>query len=543
MPKTIRERWGTKLGVILAVSGSAVGLGNFLRFPSQAGMHGPGAFMIPYLVALLVVGIPLVWVEWTLGRFGGQFGHNSGPGIFQAIAPKAGILKYVGVMAIFGPLVIFTYYCYIESWTLGYSLYTIFGQMPQVDAVNEVEKISTFMGQYIGVAEGGNFGITYGLFVLTFLINMSVLYYGLRGGIEKVCNIALPTLFILAVILMVRVLTLSPPEGQSAMATPVNGLGYLWNQDFSRLTDAKIWLAAAGQVFFTLSVGMGVILTYSSYLRNKDDVALSGLTSGTANEFAEVVLAGSIIIPAAFVFFGPDPAHVQEIAGSGSFTLGFVTMPLIFQQIPGGVIFGFIWFFMLFLAGVTSSISIAQPAIAFLENEFNIPRGKAVIMLGALMFVLCQPAIFLLKYGVMDDLDFWAANFIIVLGALIEIFLFGWVFASKRAWKELHKAAKIKVPGFFRIVIKYITPLFLMIILAVWLYQNWFDVILMRTDPAGKPLDPANKPYILGIRIVLLLLFALICFLVYKAWKRHQGKLDISDEQLEQNNLKGGEQK
>ncbi len=536
MAKLVRERWGTKLGVILAVSGSAVGLGNFLRFPNQAGMYGPGAFMIPYLVALIVVGIPLVWVEWTLGRYGGQYGHSSGPGIFQALAPKAKILKYIGVMAIFGPLVIFTYYCYIESWTLGYSIFTIIGEMPEVTHVADADKMSTFLGQYLGLVEGGSFWVTYILFLITFFINMTVIYFGLRGGIEKVCNIAMPTLLILGIVLAIRVLTLPTPPGQEAAATPVNGLGYLWNQDLSKLKDPQIWLAAAGQVFFTLSVGMGVILTYSSYLRNKDDVALSGLTSATANEFAEVVLAGSIIIPAAFVFFGPNPLAVQEIASGGAFNLGFVTMPLIFQQIPGGAIFGFLWFFMLFLAGVTSSISIAQPAVAFLRNEFNLSRGEAVAVLGAVMFILCQPPIWFLKYGVLDDLDFWAANFIIVLGALVEIILFGWVFASKKGWEELHRAANIRVPGIFRIFIKYITPLFLMVLLGVWLYQNWFDVILMRTDPSGAPFNPENRPYVLMIRMFLFALFMLLCALVFIAWRRHKGELDISDEFSDEEN-------
>jgi len=661
MPKLVRERWGTKLGVILAVSGSAVGLGNFLRFPTQATMYGPGVFMIPYLVALIVVGIPLVWVEWTLGRHGGRFGHSAGPGIFQTLAPKLKILKYVGVLAVFGPMVIFTYYCYIESWTLGYSIFSALDRLPKVSTAADTDQMKTFLNHYRGlttgknfgainlddyvtdlddddstiswtyrgnvdllveitdriatisapdddylgseniifiatdpghltsedtvlftvaeednprvldsivakqetggdtlavlvstadppvvsgipdqttvIVKGGNFGLTYGIFLVTFVINMTVLYFGLRGGIEKVCNFALPTLLILAIILAVRVLTLPTPPGQEVTATPLNGLGYLWNQDFSQLGNPKIWLAAAGQVFFTLSVGMGVILTYSSYLRKKDDVALSGLTAATANEFAEVVLAGSIIVPAAFVFFGPAVENIQNIAASGSFDLGFVTMPLIFQQIPGGIIFGFLWFFMLFLAGVTSSISICQPAVAFMKNEFGIKRGYAVLILASIMFILCQPAIWFLKFGVMDDLDFWAANFIIVIGALIEIILFGWIFGSKKGWQELHQSAKIKVPGFFRVVIKYITPLFLIVILGVWMAQNWMNVILMKTDPDGNALASANKPYILMIRLILLALFLFLSAMVYLAYKRRKGRVDISDNTVENENL------
>jgi SNF family Na+-dependent transporter len=541
MPKLIRERWGTKLGVILAVSGSAVGLGNFLRFPSEAGKFGPGAFMIPYLVALILVGIPLVWVEWTLGRYGGQYGHSSGPGIFQSIAPKAKILKYLGVLALFGPLVIFTYYVYLESWTLGFSIFTILGKMPET---TDTATMGKFFQQYLDT-ESGSFYLTYILFIVTFIINMSVLYFGLRGGIEKVCKIALPTLFVLGVVLMIRVLTLPTPPGAPAEATPLNGLAYLWDQDFSKLKDPQIWLAAAGQVFFTLSVGMGVILTYSSYLRKKDDVALSGLTSATANEFAEVILAGSIIVPAAFVFSGTMAGSAQEIAqnvqgiaNAGSFGLGFVTMPLIFHTIPGGAIFGFLWFFMLFLAGVTSSISIGQPTIAFLKNEFSISRGKAVIILSVIMFIFAQPAIWFFKYGVLDDLDFWAANFVIVLGALIEMILFGWVLGAKKGWEALHTGANITVPRIFRFIIKYVTPLFLAVILGIWLYDKWFDVILMKTDPNGEPFDAANQPYILAARLALLALFIFLCVLVYVAWKRHKGRIDISDDFIDQDNLR-----
>jgi SNF family Na+-dependent transporter len=166
----------------------------------------------------------------------------------------------------------------------------------------------------------------------------------------------------------------------------VNGLGFLWNPDFSALRDAKVWLAAAGQVFFTLSVGIGVILTYASYLSKGDDVALSGLSAVFTNEFAEVILGASIIIPAAFIFFGP--AGTQGIAAGGIFNLGFVTMPLIINNLDYGFIFGFIWFFLLFLAGVTSSISLAQPAIAFMEDEFNLSRRKASTIFLIVSFTL-----------------------------------------------------------------------------------------------------------------------------------------------------------
>ena len=216
----------------------------------------------------------------------------------------------------------------------------------------------------------------------------------------------------------------------------------MWNPDWSALKSAKVWLAATGQIFFTLSCGIGVILTYASYLTKQDDVALSGLSAASANEFAEVILGGSIVIPAAFAFFGP--AGAAKIAAGSSFNLGFVTMPLVMEKIAFGNIFGFMWFMLLFLAGVTSSISLAQPAIAFLEDEFNFSKKKACGVFGIVTFVLCQPGIFWLSRGVVDELDFWGGTFCLVLFATIEGVLFAWVFGMEKAWTELHVGSDIK---------------------------------------------------------------------------------------------------
>src|SRR3989338_6345428 len=387
------ERWGSKLGIVLAVAGSAVGLGNFLRFPVQAAQNGGGAFMIPYFISLFLLGIPLMWIEWTAGRFGGGFGHGTAPGIFHTMWEKNRFIKYFGVIGIFGPLVIFIYYTYIESWTLAYSFYSISGRYSGAMTQGAMQ---SFLKGFQGLERNQFFsGMTpaYTFFIITFLANMVVIYYGIKGGIEKLCNIAMPLLFFFGIVIMVRVLTLGAPDSSHPAWNITNGLGFLWNPDFSALKSAKVWLAAAGQIFFTLSVGIGVILTYASYLKKTDDVVLSGLTSVSTNEFAEVILGGSIVIPAAFAFFGPIGA--KEASQSGAFNLGFVTMPLIFQELSCGALFAFMWFALLFLAGITSSVSLAQPAVCFLEDEFNINRKKAVWIFAAASFILCQPAIFL----------------------------------------------------------------------------------------------------------------------------------------------------
>ena len=513
-----RDSWGSRLGIIMAVAGSAVGLGNFLRFPAKAASNGGGAFMIPYFVSLLLLGIPLMWIEWTLGRFGGGFEHGTAPGIFHSIWQKNRFIKYFGVIGIFGPLVIFIYYTYIESWTLAYSFFALLGKYSNL---TDQSSMQTFLRGFQGLEKNQYFNglnVAYLFFLITFILNIWVIYYGIKGGIERLCKWAMPLLFIFALMLMLRVITLGTPDLSRPNWNVANGFGFLWNPDFSALKSAKVWLEAAGQIFFTLSVGIGVILTYASYLSKGNDVVLSGLTAASTNEVAEVILGGSIIIPAAFVFFGPQ--EIQSIARSGVFNLGFVTMPLVLNQLPLAQILGFFWFFLLFLAGITSSISLAQPAVAFLEDEFDINRKKAVFIFAAITFLLCQPAIFWLGKGVVDELDFWGGTFFLVLFATVETILFAWVFGMEKAWDEIHKGADMRVPGIYKFIIKYITPLFLFFILGMWLWQEWLPIIFM------KNISSLNRIFILGTRIGLLSIFLLLAILVKIAWRRKRIKLE-----------------
>jgi len=507
-----RDSWGSRLGIIMAVAGSAVGLGNFLRFPAKVASNGGGAFMIPYLVALLLLGIPLMWIEWTLGRFGGGFEHGTAPGIFHSIRQKNRFIKYFGVIGIFGPLIIFIYYTFIESWTLAYSFFAISGKY---GGLTDQAAMQSFLRGFQGLEHNQYFnglGWAYIFFLVTFILNIGVIYYGIKGGIERLCKWAMPLLFVCGVFLMIRVLTLGAPDPSRPDWNVYNGFGFFWNPDFSALKSAKVWLEAAGQIFFTLSVGIGVILTYASYLSKGDDVVLSGLTASSTNEIAEVILGGSIVIPAAFVFFGP--VDIQSIAKSGVFNLGFVTMPLILNKLPLAAIMGFLWFFLLFLAGITSSVSLAQPAVAFLEDEFNLGRKKAVGIFCIAAFILCQPAIFFLKNGVVDELDFWGGTFFLVVFATIETILFAWVFGMENAWDEIHRGAEMQVPRIYKFIIKYITPLFLFFILGMWLWQEWIPIIFMER------VSVQDRPFILGTRTVLILMFLILAILVKIAWRR-----------------------
>ncbi len=501
-----RERWGSRLGVILAVAGSAVGLGNFLRFPGKVAQYGGGAFMIPYFVALLLLGLPLMWIEWTIGRFGGGFGHSTAPGVFHTLANKKRFVKYFGVIGIFGPIVIFAFYTYIESWLLGFSTFAITGKYA---ACQDRDAMQGFLDAYRGLGADEHFSsvtTAYWFFLITFAANIAVVIFGIRRGIQRVCQFLMPLLLILSVVLMIRVFTLGTPDPAKPENSVLNGLGFMWNPDWSQLAHAKVWLEAAGQVFFTLSVGIGVILTYASYLEKTDDVALSGLTAASTNELAEVVLAGSIVIPAAFAFFG-----VGAVAG---YDLGFVTMPLVLGHLPAGNVLGFIWFLLLFVAGVTSSISLAQPAVAFMEDEFGLSKRQAVVSFAVVTFILCHFVIFGLGNGVLDEFDFWGGTVCLVVFATVETILFSWVFGMDNAWSELHIGSRIKIPRVYRFIIKYVTPLFLLTILAVWLVQDWLPIILMTG------VSEANWPYVLATRLQLLALFIGLAVLVRIAWKR-----------------------
>jgi len=546
-----RERWGSRLGIIMAVAGSAIGLGNFLRFPVQAAQYDPGAFMIPYFIAFFLLGLPLMWIEWTIGRMGGTMGHSTAPGMFDMLWKKNRFIKYVGAIGIFGPIVIFVYYIYVESWLLAYGLFSLSGKY---SACTSEQALVDFLRGYQGLAANQHFSslaTAYVFFLITFGLNLGVISLGIQRGIEKTCKYLLPALAVFATILAIRVLCLGTPDPAKPEYNVLNGLGFLWNPNWAALKDAKVWLAAAGQIFFTLSVGIGVILTYASYLTHKDDVALSGLTAASANEVAEVVLGGSIVIPAAFAFFGP--AVTARIAQGGDFDLAFVTMPLVLNGITLGRFFGFLWFILLFFAGITSSISLAQPVVAFLQDEFHLSKRRAVLTFAVGTFILTQPCIFFLGEGVIDELNFWGGTFALVVFATVETILFSWVFGMDDAWAELHRGSAMRVPRFYRVIIKYITPIFLVAILGFWVLQKPAARLLDRIDllsaggtPVGvtevlgswlsedivpmlltKDRPVEHLPYIWGTRIGMIVLFAVLSVLIFLAWRRKSASRSV----------------
>jgi NSS family neurotransmitter:Na+ symporter len=491
--------WGTRVGVILAVSGSAVGLGNFLRFPGQAAAHGGGAFMIPYVCALLFLALPIGWAEWAMARHGGRKGLHNGPAILGVIG-RGRIARYFGVLAVLIPMVVYMYYVYIEAWCLRYAWEYLLGGVELGGTIEEqVRGAARFFGEATGTSTNGVLHMSAVFWLLVVSLNIVLVYRGLRGGIEKFCQFALPAMAILAVIVLIRVLTLGTPNPARPDQNVLNGLGYLWNPDFSKLGDFETWLAAAGQIFFSLSVGFGVILNYASYLKKRDDIALSGFTASATNELFEVGFGGLITITAAFVFLGASGV-------GGGFGLGFQTLPVVFEQMGGvGRWIGLAWFFLLFLAAITSSISMLQPVKAFFEEALAISSGKAIALVSMICGLGSLWVIWFSKNMVaLDAMDFWVGTFFIFVLATVQIICFGWVWGTRNGAAELDQGALMKIPRPFLFVMKWVAPVYMLVVLGGFTY---FDLRAKVKAMAG---DPVALWTVIIIAAVLALLVALL---------------------------------
>jgi neurotransmitter:Na+ symporter, NSS family len=454
------------------------------------------------------------------------------------------------VLGLLVPVGIYMFYVLIEAWCLGYAWFYLSGTMAQLGEaarqsavegraaaealVAAGQEVPPELAGYLGsgaaaTLDRGMYGGLLGDFVgmgengaalqlsarsalpflaICFVLNFLLIYRGLTRGIEKFCLWAMPLLVVCAVIVLIRVLTL---DGI------LTGLGFMWNprvgdEGLARsLLNGKMWLDATGQIFFSLSVGFGIIITYSSYLRRDDDVALSSLTSCAGNEFCEVGLGGMITIPAAFIFFG------AAVWAGSSFGLGFVTLPMVFELMPFGYVVGFAFFFLLFLAAITSSLSMLQPAIALLEEGLGLNRKASVAMLG---FITLIGAMFVLYFSkdtlALDTFDFWVGTFFIFVVATIQTILFGWVLGTQRGMEELDRGAEIRVPRIIGWLLKYVAPVYLTLIFVFWIYTE-------VQKPAGKNLlltTVTNPVALLSVSFLALvaILFVLIIAQSVKRW-------------------------
>ena len=389
------------------------------------------------------------------------------------------------------PIVIFCYYIFVEAWCLQFAVEffsggfrrlfaeataPLAGAAPAVVVDAVVSKADDHFSTLCGLNEhGAVFGHSTLLLsvAICFAANFYLIARGVARGIEKFCRIAMPALILCALVILLRVLTLPGIE---------SGLAFMWNPNWEALKDPDVWVAAAGQVFFSLSVGFGLVLTYASYVSQNEDVVLSGLTAAGMNEFCEVVLGGMIVVPAAFLFLGASHAT------GGTFGLGFVTLPSIMYFMPGGHWFGGLWFGLLWLAAVTSSISMLQPAIAFLEQGYAMNRRRSVLALSTVCVVGTVPIMWLSKGALaLDTANFWVGTFLIYVAATGQVLLFSWVLGAERGAEEANRGSDLRVPRVFPFVIRYVTPAFLLLVFGAWLVKSAPDYLRQMTPARNGP--------------------------------------------------------
>ncbi|WP_031516076.1 sodium-dependent transporter [Desulfofalx alkaliphila] len=434
-----REQWGTRAGFVLAAVGSAVGLGNIWRFPYVAYENGGGAFFISYLFALLTAGIPILILEFGLGH---KF-RGSAPLTFAKINRKWEWLGWWQVLVCF---FIAVYYVIIVAWAISYVAFSVSGAWGS-------DPGGFFFGSYLGLTDspfdlgGLKTGILIPL-IIAWGITFAALYGGVKGGIEKINRILMPTLFVLIILITVRGITLPGA---------LDGLNYLFQPDFSKLLDFRIWTAAYGQVFFSLSICFAIMIAYSSYLPKKSDCVNNGFITGFLDSSFSL-LAGIAVFGILGHMAYAQGVGLEEVVASGV-GLAFVTIPTAISTLGSfAPIFGILFFLSLTFAGISSLISINEAAISSFMDKFNMARKKAVVIYVAVA-ATCS-LIFATGAGlyILDILDYFVNNFGIVFAGLIQVILVGWFFNLKTIQEHVNQVSDFAVGSWWIICIKFVTP-------------------------------------------------------------------------------------
>jgi len=411
-----RENWGSRFGFIMAAAGSAVGLGNIWKFPYLAGANGGAAFVVIYLAIILAIGVSVMLAEFTIGRASGL----NAVGAFKKLA--GGAWPLVGWLGVLAGFLILSFYAVVAGWTIKYMIISFTGLME--------------------TAKAGQAGAAFGAFlnasteqviyqVLFMVATIVIVHQGIGGGIEKACKVMMPALFVILLVLIVRANTL---EGAG------KGLEFYLMPDFSKVTGGT-FLAALGQAFFSLSLGMGCMITYGSYLSKSESLPFCAVVVPLIDT-AVAFLAGLAIFPAVFAF-GMEPG-----AGPG---LTFVTLPAVFAQMPMGEIFSCLFFLLLFFAAITSSISLLEVCVAYFKDEMGWSRPMASWVLGGAITLLGIPCALSLAEGTpwmiagksfFDSVDFLSSNVCLPLGGIFIALFVGW-FWLEPARKEATNNGKI----------------------------------------------------------------------------------------------------
>ena len=450
----MRDQWNNKLGFLLAAIGSAVGLGNLWRFPYVAATNGGGAFLVPYFFAIITAGIPILILEYTMGKT-----YRGGAPVTWARINRK--FEWLGWFQAIVAFVIGTYYFAIMVWVLsyvGFSFTQAWGADP-----------STFFVEYLGLTDSAlNFGgIRTNLiipFVIIWAVVAFVMYKGVSKGIETICRICLPVLMVLTLILVIRGVTLPGA---------VDGLEYMFKPDWSKLMDSSVWVAAYGQIFYSLSIGFAIMLAYSSYLPRETDVVNSAFITATANHGFEVFAGIGVFSIMGFMAMQQGVA-VEDVAASG-IGLAFMTFPTAISELPAlNALFGVCFFGALLTAGITSMVSILQAVISSFHDKFDIEHKRAVTLVLVPTFLISILFITGAGMNILDIVDAFINNIGVATGGLIEVILITRFFNPEKLRQEANEFSNFSIGKWWIYSLKVVTT----IVLGVMLFLNTKDFVL-----------------------------------------------------------------
>jgi NSS family neurotransmitter:Na+ symporter len=436
-----REQWGSKFGFIMAGAGSAIGLGNVWRFPYIAGENGGAAFVLVYLLVVLLMGLPYMIAELALGRAT----QRNPVGAILTIKPGSN-WKWVGILGVVTGLGILAFYSVIAGWTLGYIYKTGAGT-----GLNFQEFVAN---PFLNIL----------LFAAFMFLTAIIVYGGIEYGIEKWSKILMPLLFLILLGLIIYAVSLPGA---------LKGVSFYLNPDFSKITGRTL-LAALGQAFFSLSLGMGLMITYGSYLSRKDDMVVSAMYISFFDTLA-AFMAGLIIFPALFSM-GESPAMGPKLV--------FIILPKLFAQMPAGTIVGPFFFILLAIAALTSTISLLEVLVTYLVDEKKFKRKKIVWIAALLTFILGIPAAlsqgassvlsdlqilpgYLSPPDILSQMSFIFGDLFLVIGGLLLSIFVGWVWKADQACTEIQQGSPLflKIKKVWIFLIKYFLPAVIFMIL------------------------------------------------------------------------------
>lgn len=440
--KTQNEKagFGSKLGFILAAAGSAVGLGNIWRFPYLAAKYGGGMFLLVYLIFAVTFGFALMTTEIAIGR-------RTGKSVIQAYSDMNRHFKPLGWLAGAIPVIILPYYCVIGGWVLRYL--TTFVSGAGKSAAGDGSYFTNF------ISHAGTPMLFFGIFIA---LTAVVVMLGVQKGIEKVSKFMMPLLLVLIVGISIYTLTLPGA---------IDGLIYYIKPDFSEFS-IKTVIAAVGQLFYSMSLAMGIMITYGSYMRKEDSIE-SSVRQIEVFDTAVAFLAGLIIVPAVFVFSGGDKSALN--AGP---SLMFITLPNVFHDMVGGQIVGIVFFLLVALAAMTSSISLMETVVSIVEKRFHWKRTPSCLIVTGVSFLIGLLSVFgysiwsdftIFHMQMLDFFDYISNNIMMPIVALMTCILVGFVVKTTYVENEIEKNERFRSKGLYRIMIKFICPICMLLIL------------------------------------------------------------------------------